>query len=74
MRRLASGVASGARSMYNSVGTNGLVPTIKSSVGSIGYKRGAAAAAAVVGTGAMMRRRSSGLDKTAGRPTGIRNY
>jgi len=65
---------SGLKSMYGSVGTSGLMPTIRSSVGSIGFKKGAAAAAGVVGAGAIMRRRSSGMDKTVGRPTGIRNY
>ena len=67
-------IASGAQSMYRSVGANGLMPSIKSSIGSHPYRKGAAAAAAVTGAGAVMRRRSSGLDKTTGRPTGIRNY
>jgi hypothetical protein len=58
----------------SSVGAKGLMSTARSSIKQIGYKRGAAVAAGVVGAGAIMRRRKSGLDKTSGRPTGIRNY
>lgn len=61
----ASGTSSGAM---------GLIPKAKSLVKGIGYKKGAAAAAGVVGAGAVMRRRKSGLDTMPGRPTGIRNY
>jgi hypothetical protein len=57
-----------------SSGARGLLGTAKSGIASIGYKRGAAIAASVVGVGAMMRRRKSGLDNYPGRPTGIRNY
>lgn len=57
-----------------SSGARGLLPIVKSGIKSVGYKRGAMAAAAVVGTGAMLRRRKSGLDNYPGRPTGIRNY
>jgi hypothetical protein len=60
-----SGISSGAK---------GLLPTVKSGIKSMGYKKGAAVAAGVVGAGALMKRRKSGLDKMPGRPTGIRNY
>jgi hypothetical protein len=52
----------------------GLLGQAKSGIKSMGYKKGAAVAAGVVGAGAMMRRRKSGLDSMPGRPTGIRNY
>lgn len=58
----------------SSTGAKGLMSTARSGIKGFGYKRGAAVAAGVVGAGAVMRRRKSGLDKTQGRPTGIRNY
>jgi hypothetical protein len=57
-----------------SSGARGLIPMAKSGIKSLGYKKGAALAVGVVGAGAMMRRRKSGLDQMPGRPTGIRNY
>jgi hypothetical protein len=58
----------------SSTGAKGLVPMAKSLVKGMNYKKGAAVAASVVGAGAVMRRRKSGLNNTSGRPTGIRNY
>jgi len=57
-----------------SSGVMGILGHAKSGIKSMGYKKGAAVAAGVVGAGAMMRRRKSGLDSMPGRPTGIRNY
>ena len=57
-----------------SSGAKGLIPMASKAIKSIGYKKGAAAAVGVVGAGAIMRRRKSGLDQMSGRPTGIRNY
>lgn len=68
---------SSARAMSTFMGnlsSQGLGHAVRSSIGSNPYRKGAAAASAVVGAGAIMRRRSSGLDKTVGRPTGIRMY
>lgn len=62
------------RSFTNNLSTQGLGHAVRSSVGSHPYRKGAAAAGAVVGAGALMRRRKSGLDRTSGRPTGMRQY
>lgn len=67
-------LSSGPRNFVRNLSSQGLGHAVRSSVGSNPYRKGAAAAAAVVGAGAIMRRRSSGLDKTVGRPTGIRMY
>jgi hypothetical protein len=60
-----SGISSGAM---------GLMSQAKSGIKSLGYKKGAAVATGIVGAGALMKRRKSGLDSMPGRPTGIRNY
>jgi hypothetical protein len=62
------------RAVGTSSGAMGLLGQANSGIKSMGYKKGAAVAAGVVGAGAMMRRRKSGLDSMPGRPTGIRNY
>jgi hypothetical protein len=67
-------VSTGVRNFTNNLSTQGLGSAVRSSVGSHPYRKGAAAAGAVVGAGALMRRRKSGLDKTSGRPTGMREY
>jgi len=67
-------LSTGVRNFTNNLSQQGLGSAVRSSIGSHPYRKGAAAAAAVLGAGAVSRRRSSGLDKTAGRPTGIRMY
>ena len=57
-----------------SSGAMGLKPMAKSLMKGMTPKKGAAVIAGTYGTGAMMRRRKSGLDSMPGRPTGIRNY
>jgi hypothetical protein len=57
-----------------STGAMGLMSKARSAIAGMGYKKGAAVATGIVGAGAMMKRRKSGLDKMPGRPTGIRNY
>jgi hypothetical protein len=68
-------VSTGVRNFTNNLSTQGLGHAVRSSIGSHPYRKGAAAAGAVVGAGALSRRRKSGLDSTtSGRPTGIRQY
>jgi MYXO-CTERM domain-containing protein len=74
MRIIPKAVRTGATNFTNNLSTQGLGPAVRSSIGSNPYRKGAAAAGAVVGAGALMRRRRSGLDKSSERPTGIRQY
>ena len=74
MPMIPKAVSTGVRNLTNNISAQGLGPAIRSSIGSHPYRKGAAAAGAVVGAGALMRRRKSGLDRTVGRPTGIRQY
>jgi hypothetical protein len=68
-------VSTGVRNFTNNLSTQGLGHAVRSSIGSHPYRKGAAAAGAVVGAGALSRRRKSGLDSTtSGRPTGMRQY
>jgi hypothetical protein len=67
-------VSTGVRNFTNNLSTQGLGSAVRSSIGSNPYRKGAAAAGAVVGAGALSRRRKSGLDSTPGRPTGMRQY
>lgn len=66
--------STGLRNFTNNLSATGLRSAVRSSIGSHPYRKGAAAAGAVVGAGALMRRRKSGLDRTSGRPTGMRQY
>jgi hypothetical protein len=75
MRIIPKAVSTGFTNFTNNLSTQGLGPAVRSSIGSHPYRKGAAAAGAVVGAGALMRRRKSGLDSTtSGRPTGMRQY
>jgi hypothetical protein len=68
-------VSTGFRNFTNNLSSQGLGSAARSSIGSHPYRKGAAAAGAVIGAGALMRRRKSGLDSTtSGRPTGMRQY
>jgi MYXO-CTERM domain-containing protein len=74
MPMIPKSVSTGVKNFTNNLSTQGLGSAVRSSVGSNPYRKGAAAAGAVVGAGALMRRRKSGLDSTPGRPTGMRQY
>lgn len=74
MPMIPRAVSTGYRNFTNNLSTQGLGSAMRSSIGSHPYRKGAAAAGAVVGAGALMRRRKSGLDRTTGRPTGMREY
>lgn len=74
MPMMPRAMSTGVRNFTNNLSTQGLGSAVRSSIGSHPYRKGAAAAGAVVGAGALMRRRRSGLDRTVGRPTGIREY
>ncbi len=74
MPMIPKAVSTGYRNFTNNLSATGLGSAVRSSIGSHPYRKGAAAAGAVVGAGALMRRRKSGLDRTSGRPTGMRQY
>lgn len=74
MPMMPRAVSTGYRNFTNNLSTQGLGAAMRSSIGTHPYRKGAAAAGAVVGAGALMRRRKSGLDRTTGRPTGMREY
>lgn len=75
MPMVPKAVSTGVRNFTNNLSTQGLGHAVRSSIGSHPYRKGAAAAGAVVGAGALSRRRKSGLDSTtSGRPTGMRQY